>query len=308
MLGLSGCSPKTSDVWPPGNSGPKVLTSFGPYQCFAQNVAGDDAVVKVVLTTEGAHHGGDPTPLHLKLAASANLMFFNGLGLDDKIVVKIKSAASNPHLVTVALGDKIDKKCLLEGECHHEHGHEHGEEHEHGIDMHIWLSPKNAIIAVAAIRDELKKADPAHAAGYDSRAAAYIVKLEQLEKYGKDLLKDKKDLKILTHHDSLQYFARDFGLNIVSNIQTGEVEPGSKDLNNIVQQATKNKVGVIAVEPQFIRNSAASVIKAELKKAGIDAVFVEVDTLETADESELNVGYYERKMRQNLENLAKALQ
>jgi zinc transport system substrate-binding protein len=305
LLLVNGCSNTPPEVWPSGKSGPKVLTSFVPIQCFALNVAGDDAVVKVILSSEGAHHGGDPSPLHLKLAAQADVLFFVGLGLDDKIASKVKASASNPRLSLVALGNSIDQKSLLEGECHHQH--KPGEVHDHGTDPHVWLSPKHARTMVAAIRDELKRIDPAHAGGYDSRAAAFIAKLEQLEKDGLAMLKDKKDRKILTHHDSLQYFSKDFGLEIVSFIQTSEVEPGQEELKQILDLAKKNAVRVIAVEPQFSRNSAASVIKSALQADKIDAEFVEVDTLEAADEADLTPDYYERKMRQNLENLAKAL-
>jgi zinc transport system substrate-binding protein len=304
---LGGCARKTDTAWP-DKPGPKVLTSFPPIQCFALNVAGDDATVKVILTSEGAHHHGDPSTNHLKLAAHADVLFYNGLSLDNTIASKVRSASGNPKLALIALGDALDQKALLEGECHHEGGHKEGEEHDHGTDPHVWLSPKHAKTMVGVIRDELKRLDPAHAAGYDSRAAAYVAKLDQLEQDGLALLKDKADKKILTHHDALQYFSQAFGLKLIDFIQTADVEPGSKDLEKIIKQAKKYGVRVIAVEPQFNRNTAAAVILAALKKEGIDAVFAEVDTLEAADEADITPDFYERKMRTNLENLAKALQ
>jgi len=305
LLAVTSCSNPPEEIWPV-NKAPRILTSFAPIQCFALNVAGDDAAVKVILSTEGAHHGGDPSAHQLRLAAKADVLYFVGIGLDDNIASKVKMSASNPKLSLVALGKSIDPKCLLEGECHHQH--KPGEVHEHGLDPHVWLSPKHAITMVEAIRDELKRIDPAHAAGYESRADAYISKLKKLESEGVAMLSGKKDRKILTHHDSLQYFARDFGLEIVSYIQTSEVEPGADELKDILDAAKKNSVRVIAVEPQFSRNSAASVIKAGLEKEKINAVFVPVDTLEAADEADLTADFYERKMRENLENLAKALQ
>lgn len=305
-LSVGGCARKPQSEWPE-RPGPKVLTSFAPIYCFALNVAGDDATVKVLLTTEGAHHHGDPPQRQLRLAREADVLFYNGLALDDGMAGKVKSACDNPKLALFALGERIDKNALLEGECHHEQGHASGEAHDHGIDKHVWLSPKHARTMVAAIRDELKRIDPNHAAGYDERAGAYIAKLDQLEKEGMELLKDKKDRKILTHHDALQYFARDFGLDIVEFIQTENVEPGSDRLKKIVEQAKKSGVRAIAVEPQFNRNTAAGVIKNELDKAGIKAVFVEVDTLESANEAEVTPDFYERRMRANLKNLADAL-
>jgi ABC-type Zn uptake system ZnuABC Zn-binding protein ZnuA len=306
LLLNNGCAKKTDSAWP-DHAGPKVLTVFPPIACFAMNVAGDDAVVKVLLTSEGPHSHSDPPQKQLKLAAGANVLFYNGLALDDAMANKVKAASGNANLSLIALGATLPKSDLLEGECHHEDGHKEGEEHDHGTDPHVWLSPKRAKIMVGAIRDELKRLDPAHAEGYDSRAAAYIAKLDQLEKDGVAMLKDKKEKKILTHHDALQYFAQDFGLTIVEFIQLPEEEPSKKQLAKIIAAATKHQVGVIAVEPQFPRNTSAHVVKTELEKAGIKAVFVEVDTLETADEADITPDFYERKMRENLKNLADAL-
>jgi zinc transport system substrate-binding protein len=312
LVSLNGCSTKPSDIWPE-KTGPKLLTSFPPIQCFVMNVAGDDATVKVILTSEGAHHGGDPSQHHLKLAATADALFYDGLGLDDGIVAKIKNSAGNSKLSTVALGGKIDAKLLLKWEGDHdEDGHEHGKEHdghdhEGGLDPHVWLSPKMAKIMVGTIRDELARIDPAHAKGYEVRAAAYIARLDQMHRDGMIILGGSKNRKLLSHHDALGYFARDFDLKIVSQIQIGEVEPGSKELAHIIEEAKKQGVSAIAVEPQFSRNTAAAVIKSELEKSGIHVRYAEVDTLETADEADLTPDFYERKMMQNLENLGKAL-
>jgi zinc transport system substrate-binding protein len=300
----AGCETKSDNVWP-DKPGPKVLTSFGPIQCFAMNVAGDDAVVQVVWTAEGAHHHGDPSTQALKLAHKADLLFYVGLTLGDgDLAGKLKTRSGNGNLKVVALGDSIDKKVLLQGECHHEGGHEPGENHDH-TDPHVWLSPEHAKTMVLAIRDELKRVDPAHASGYDARAAAYVAKLERLQQDGLAMLKNVKDRKILSHHDALAYFAKSFNLEIVDFIQIGEVEPGSAQLDQIVKQCEKTGVRVIAVEPQFNSKTAASVIAAALK---VKPAFAEVDTLETASQEDLTLDYYERKMRTNLENLAKALQ
>jgi hypothetical protein len=46
----------------------------------------------------------------------------------------------------------------------------------------------------------------------------------------------------------------------------------------------------------------------ELKNKGIaDAVLVEIDPLETALPTELSPGWYEEKMRENLDKLAEAM-
>jgi ABC-type Zn uptake system ZnuABC Zn-binding protein ZnuA len=161
---------------------------------------------------------------------------------------------------------------------------------------------------VAGIRDEMKRIDPAHAADYDARAAAYVAKLEKLEKDGIDMLKDKKERKIVAFHDSLRYFGDTFGITIADFIQPEPgVDPSGSQMKKLIEQCKSSNIRIIAVEPQYPRNTSAATILKELRDAGVDAQFVEIDPLETADEAELTPDLYERKMRSNLENLAKAL-
>jgi zinc transport system substrate-binding protein len=304
LLILTSCEKKPTAVWP-DRPGPKVLTTFAPIHCFALNVAGDDAVVKTLMTTKGPHETGDASEGHLKLAAKCDVLFINGLGIDDKFSEKIKTSVK-PDLNILALGGRFHEEDLLEGECKHEH-HQPGQPHHHPTDPHVWLAPKQAKLMVGWIRDELKRIDPGHAAGYDARAAAYIAKLDQLERDGKEMFKGKTEKRILTHHDSLQYFTEAFGLRIVGYVTSEGIEPGDVRLKKLIADCQKYECRIIAVEPQYPRNSAAAIILGSLKKAGIEAEFVEVDPLETADEKELDAGFYERKMRQNLQNLANAL-
>src|SRR5439155_25399323 len=81
-----GCS-KIPDGWPE-RPGPRVLTSFAPIQCFALNVAGDDAAVQWVMSGEGPH-GFDPSARDMVKLDRANLFFINGLMLDDDIAAKM---------------------------------------------------------------------------------------------------------------------------------------------------------------------------------------------------------------------------
>ncbi|MCE9531441.1 MAG: metal ABC transporter substrate-binding protein [Planctomycetes bacterium] len=307
LVFINGCEKKPDNAWP-DKPGKKVLTSFPPIHCFVINVTGDAAVVKPLLTTKGPHGHGEKTPLELKLATSCDAMFINGLTIDDSIGSQIKKATTNTNFNLVVLGDRLDKNKLLEGACQHDHKNEGHADHDHGYDPHVWLSASLARSMVASIRDEMKRIDPANAAGYDERAGKYIAKLEQLEQDGRALLKDKTERKIIAFHDSLQYFGQCYGIKVEGFIQKEPgTEPSRGELDELIKMCKEKKIRVIAVEPQYPRNTSAQTILSELKAAGIDASFVEIDPLETADESELSPDLYERKMRSNLENLAKVL-
>lgn len=304
---LPGC--RSESAWPE-RPGPKVVVSFAPLYSFATSVAGEDAVVQSLMSTQGPHHF-DPNPAQARVVYAADLFFVNGLGLDDSLARKMIDGSGAAHIQLVNLGAALDPKKLREGTCSHDHdhGHDHDHDHEHATDPHVWLGVDHAIAFVGQIRDELKAVDPNHTAGYESRAAATVEKLHQLKTDGLALLKDKKDRNIITFHESLTYFAETFDLNIVDVIQKQPGrEPTSKDLDKLIAACVEHKVRVIAVEPQYSSQSSAGRIIEELKRRGIEnPVLVEIDPLETANPGDLSPNWYETRMRQNLRNLAEAL-
>lgn len=303
---VAGCTPPGGDGWP-DRPGPRVVASFAPIQCFALNVAGDDAAVRQLMTTQGPHDF-QPGPADARLLAKADLLFINGLQLDDTTCKKMAGMSGSKALKVVPLGARLPDNMLLEGE---KDDHDHaGHAHEHGShDPHVWMGLAQAEKMVEGIRDELKGVDPAHAADYDRRAAEYVGKLRAIKADGDKLLKDKKDRKFVTFHESLSYFANTFDLTVAAVIE--EVpgsEPTPKQIQAVVDQCVKTKVRVIAVEPQYTSKTAAGQILRELKAKGVDdPKLVVIDPMETAAGDEMTPGWYEARMRDNLKALAEAL-
>lgn len=309
VAGLAGC-PRPEAAWGDGPK-PRVAASFAPIYCFALNVVGPDGTVKPVLTNQGPHHF-DPKLAEARLLATADLFALNGLGLEDRAADKMFRASGNKALRVVKLGDAVDKKLLLDMDHDHDHGghdHAHHNHDDSAHDPHVWLGIDPAVQMVAALRDELKAVAPDHAAGYDQRAAEFTAKLQKLKADGVAQLKDAKDRKFVTFHESLGYFAQTFGLEVADVIQkTPGQEPTPKHLARLVEVCKDKKVRVIAVEPQYSTQTAANRLKDELTLKGLtDVTFVEIDPLETANETDLNPGWYEARMRANLDALVKAL-
>jgi ABC-type Zn uptake system ZnuABC Zn-binding protein ZnuA len=330
LFSFPGCG-RVEDDWKDVEGGrPHVLASFPPLYCFARNVAGYDrdrhgvdAAVLCLMTTEGPHRY-DPNQRAVVNVRGADILLVNGLGLDEQIAEKLKSSSDNNKLEVVEVAeDAIPKQRLIERDEHehemdkgdkHEHEkekggkhHDDGHEHHGKFDPHVWLGLPEAILMVKKIEEVLAKADPAHKASYEKRARAYADELKELHADGKKALAGKKNRKLIATHDSLRYFARAFDLEVVENIQPqAGVEPNAADLARLVEDCVREKVQVITVEPQF-SSRAAETLKRELKSRGRDVTLVEVDTLETADRGALDAGYYARKMRANIDNLAKHL-
>src|SRR5262249_20893093 len=214
----------------------------------------------------------------------ADVFFVNGLGLDNEVAATLKRGSGNRKLKVVELGSKLPGDMLAD--LSHDHNHGDGDDHHHHdspFDPHIWLSPDHAVILVQSIRDELKAIDPDHAAGYDQRAANYIAKLNQLKADGVKMLADKKDRKLVTFHESLTYFAKTFNLDIEGVVQKKPgVEPSAGEVKQLIALCEKEKVRLIAVEPQYTSSTSARTILDQLREKQIpDPQLVEIDPLET---------------------------
>lgn len=304
---VGGCG-TAPDPWKDVEGGPlKVLVSFPPLYSFAKSVAGPDAAVLSLLTDVGPHDH-KPTVDDAIVGQNANLFLINGLELDDLVTKGVRG--NNQDLAVIKLAEAIpaEKRLKVKEDPHHKHNGDccaHGE-----FDPHAWLGIDEAIVMVNHIRDVLQKKDPQHHDGYQERAAKYVKELEALREYGKKALAGKSNRKLVTNHNSFRYFARSFGLEVVGCIQAQPgVPPDVAKLNEIIrlcQQDPAYPVRLIAVEPQYKR-SGATQLQEQLASRDFKAEIVELDPLETAARAELDAGFYIRKMRANIDTLAKHL-
>ena len=289
-----GCSP-AQNPWP--EKGVRIVLSFAPLDSFAKKVVGDHGTVQCLCTGPDGVHDFEPSPEHAVMLHRADFLFANGLGLDDSFTEKLRVNSGNPKLHYVKLGELIPAADLLKMKDSDE------------TDPHVWLGLSRAIIMVNGIRDRLKEFDPPNAADYDANAENYIKELKDLLKEGREKFAALKDTKLVSFHESLNYFAADFGVDVVGYIEVGPgVEPSAKRYSDIVALCKTHHVHVIAAEQQY-SETAAKNIQEELKKRQVGEVaLVVVDPLEAATREELSdPDFYVKTMRTNIDNLVNAL-
>ncbi len=286
----------------------KVAVSFPALYSFAANVGGEHADVKTIKSTQGAH-GSEVSVDERKTAEAADVLFINGLDLDEEFARKLRESSAKPNLKVVALGDILNERkhsLMLHwdgGACADPtHDHQHGDH-----DPHCWLGIEQAIRYVEIIADELSDLDPAHKDQYRANAAAYIEKLKAIKAEGDAALEGtpQADRKIVTAHASMAYFAKTFKLKIVDTIQKkAGAEPTQKELADLIKKCQANGVRVIAAEPQFSKEGGVRALAEALKldPRGV----IELDNLEAAPAADLTLDWYEVKMRANVAALKAA--
>lgn len=198
--------------------------------------------------------------------------------------------------------DQCSKACtadeLIEGDAHHHEGESVEHEEEHGVDPHIWVSPKNAIHMVEAIRDALMDADAPNAPRYHANAADEIADLTALDQEIEESVAGFSEQRFIAFHSAFQYFARDYGLEQVGVIELTPGEsptPGTlAEIRSLVE--TYNLRGLFT-EPQF----SPTLVEQLASDLGVEVAVL--DPLETGGENET----YVEGMRRNLAALASIL-
>ncbi|MFO0929768.1 MAG: metal ABC transporter substrate-binding protein [Gemmataceae bacterium] len=313
LAAVVGCG-RAVDPWDGATGSPRVVVTIAPLAAFVRAVGGDRVAVRSLCTTTGPHHYQLDTK-DARLLTRADLLLAIGLRLDDSFADPLRPMASRPDLPYVKLGQRLAEKKLLQELKHtHEHGGDDDHHHHHGkYDPHVWLGIPQVVEMIAGIRDELSRIDSDHADEYRANAAAYVEKLKALQADGLKQLKDARTRRLISFHEALGYLASSFELEIADVIEQGPGdEPTSAHLAKLVRrcQDPKAPIAAITVEPQYPKSSSATIVQRELRAKGLDVPLVEIDPLETADAEALHDeggDWYEKRMRQNLQALAKAL-
>ena len=152
----------------------KVIATFSILSDLVRNVGGDRVDVAMLVGPGGDAHVYSPSPADAKKVADAKVVVVNGLGFEGWIGRLVKASGSKAPVVTASKGVKPRKTGAAQG-----HGHGHGDADS---DPHAWQSVGNVKLYVANIRDGLIAADAAGQAAYEANAAAYLAKLDALEK------------------------------------------------------------------------------------------------------------------------------
>lgn len=143
------------------------------------------------------------------------------------------------------------------------HGEEEHDDHGHGIhDPHFWFDPLRVQVAVDEIATRLAALDPGRADDYRSAATAYKAELAELHDWTAEqvvAVPEERRL-LLTSHDSLGYFARLYGFDVIGVIlsTTTEATPSAADLAELAHEIEEFGVPAVFGETTVSERLAAA--------------------------------------------------
>jgi zinc transport system substrate-binding protein len=262
----------------------KVVSSFFPIGEFVKKIGGNNIESSLLIPNGIEPHDFEPTINQIQSVNSADLLFYNGLGIEswiDKISIPHKIQASAG--LNVSYYDKSNKT----------------------IDPHVWLDPQFAKKEVENIRDGLIAIDPNNRDKYLSNAKNFSDQLDRLDRDIRTDLQSCKKKDFISFHNSFSYFAKRYGLNQHSISNAGpEVEITPKRLTDVIDTAKNLQLHVIYSE-ELIDPRYASAVAQEIPDAKV-LVLSPIEGL-TKNEQASGIGYMD-KMRENINNLMEGLE
>jgi len=267
----------------------KVVTTFTIIADMARNVAGEAAVVESITKPGAEIHNYSPTPGDLRRAQGAQLILWNGLGLElwfEKFFQRLDQVPS------VVVSDGIEPMGIAAGP------------YTGKPNPHAWMSPRNALIYVDNIRDALVKHDPGNAETYRRNAEAYKARIEQTIAPIRARVQQIPPAKrwLVSSEGAFSYLARDFELKELYLWPINADQQGTpKQVRNVIDTVRANGIPAVFSESTVSDKPARQVARETgAQYAGV----LYVDSLSASDGP---VPTYLDLLRVTTETLAKGL-
>ncbi|HRJ68894.1 MAG TPA: metal ABC transporter substrate-binding protein [Beijerinckiaceae bacterium] len=224
-----------------------VTASFSIVADLVREVGGDRIEVSALVGPGQDAHVYQPTPADARTISQAKGIFINGLHFEEFMGRLIKTAGAKAPVFRAAAGFEP-----LKASGKHSHGDHKG--HSHGDfapDPHAWHSVPNVKAYVGNISKGLAQIDPDGATVYAQRAAAYIEKLDALDREIRAAVEDiPKERRIaVTTHDAFAYLAREYGIQFVTlqGVST-DTEISAAGLGKTIREVKARKAPAVFIE------------------------------------------------------------
>ncbi len=269
----------------------KVVASTTIIADIVSKVGGDKIDLSILLPAGSDPHSFQATPQSLAAIADADIVFLNGLGLEEFLSSIIDNAGGDAIILPLSKGIP---NLLSNPDGDHEE-----------FDPHVWLNPRNINFWLERIQEELSQFDQENASFYLDNSISYQLELNELDVWiqGEVLRIPANQRKMVADHNAWAYFAEAYGFDLIGTVLPGYsslAEPSARELAALEELMEFEDVSILFV---------AQGINPKLSSRVAEDTGVELLALYTGSLSEEsgNAATYILMMKHNVELILAAL-
>ncbi len=222
----------------------RVAVTIPPQQEWVENVCSEDVQITVMVPEGADPHIYEPTTSQMRDISEADVYFKIGSGVEFEERWMDSLIEQNTDMLVIDGSDGIH---LLEYGDEHDHDHDDDHGHEHSITL----------TSTSRFREN---------------ADEYLHDLHDLHHWIEEELEPYHGRKFLIYHPSMAYYAHEYGVEQIAVEREG-LEPGSKGIQAVIEQAEEEDIRVVFVSPQFDESRAQTIADE------IDGEVIELDPL-----------------------------
>lgn len=234
----------------PGGGGVRVASFSTVLTEIAQRVGGEVAEVAALIPVGVDPHEFEPKPSAFARAAESDVVLVSAKHLEGYLG-KLKEVLGG-RVRVLEVGNQLPSLWLDLGG---------GQRVE---DPHWWNSVENMQRAVRLIRDEFSAIRPESRAVFEGNAAAFLEELSQLKDWVRKRVSElpRERRKLVTSHEALQHFAREFGFKVysVEGLNPSD-QPSSRRVAELLEVIRSQKVKAVfsqdTANPKVVRQITA---------------------------------------------------
>ncbi|MFP5579479.1 MAG: metal ABC transporter substrate-binding protein [Acidimicrobiia bacterium] len=209
---------------------PVVVTTVSPITSIASEVIGDLARIRGVVPEGTNSHTFEPSPSVSEVLEDADVVFANGLQLEEPTLALARDVAADA--VIVELGDRIvsPDEYLFDVSFPEEEGKP---------NPHLWTDPTLAKGYARYIAETMAEVDPDNAEEYDANRAAFEESIDDFDAVLRAALDTvpEENRKLVTYHDAYAYWAKSYGWTVVGAVQPEDFgDPSPRAVADLVDQ------------------------------------------------------------------------
>jgi len=119
-------------------------------------------------------------------------------------------------------------------------------------DPHFWLSIENAKKIVTEIYNNITSLSENNAQELYNNTIRYLTSLDETKQYISSRAEIVQENQLITYHNSFEYFAREFGFEIVATFEEHEgQEPSAKYLTELISIVEEYQISTLYKQPQM---------------------------------------------------------